>query len=454
MRRSLSADLVRTAAASLVVAALVALAMWAAFVRLEPAWADRLGLNDSIDHLQDSLVRRPDGQPLISGLSAKHQLMYRVLPQDLIYQFVDPHGAVVVSSNGDVTPLLANARDLQSGRVVSVQRDGVSLRVMAEPAGEAFPGWFIVVGRSSRFQEIARDVSSSWAQQSAVLAVVLSMAIFVVVVLVIVNRLLRRLREASAAAALIAPANLVARLDSDGVPKEVAPLIESFNAALERLEVGFRNQQEFLATAAHELKTPIALLRAQVELDGAIDRAGMLADLDHMSRHVHQLLHLAEVSDGASMSPIRTDVGAVVDDAVRALGRLMSRQGVTVKIDDGGAPALVQADASGLFILVRNLLENAVHHSPPGSVIEVKVSPDGLAVVDQGPGIPAADLPKVFKRFWRGTHRQDDGAGLGLAICHEIALAHGWEITAGNAPTGGAEFEIRFLQTTVSSPVG
>lgn len=445
MRRSLTADLVRYAAAALFLAGVIGVGLWSVFVHYEPAWAYRQGLLESIDRLQKSLTHDANGRPLITDLDQQHQMMYQVLRQDLIYQIVNGSVEVLLSSGSDPTPLLQQRAELVPGRVVNIERDGVPMHVLAEAVkGAPTNGELVVVARSKRFEQMALEVSSSRAWQSAVFATVLAMAIFAIVVIVIVNQLLRRLRETSAAAALIAPTNLAARLAVEGVPREVVPLIESFNAALERLELGFRNQQEFLATAAHELKTPIALIRAQVELDGAQDRAGILADIEHMSRHVHQLLHLAEVSDVASMAPDSIDAGAVVEDALRTLERMTASRGVTVNVDDGGMPTIIQADGGGLFILVRNLLENAVHHSPSGATITVTLSPEALIVLDEGPGIAPDDLPLLFKRFWRGAHRRDDGAGLGLAICQEIARAHGWSIVAGNRSTGGATFAVHF----------
>jgi signal transduction histidine kinase len=89
-----------------------------------------------------------------------------------------------------------------------------------------------------------------------------------------------------------------------------------------------------------------------------------------------------------------------------------------------------------LFTLLKNLLENAIQHSPPGGIVTLSVSAERLSVLDQGPGIPAEHLPLIFDRFWRGATRREEGAGLGLAICREIALAHGWHLEARNHERG------------------
>jgi len=96
-----------------------------------------------------------------------------------------------------------------------------------------------------------------------------------------------------------------------------------------------------------------------------------------------------------------------------------------------------------LFVLLKNLIENAIQHSPRGAVVTVDVRATGLSVRDEGAGIPEEHLSELFKRFWRGDARRDTGAGLGLAICHEVALAHGWSLEARNGSVG-AEFVVSF----------
>jgi two-component system sensor histidine kinase QseC len=225
------------------------------------------------------------------------------------------------------------------------------------------------------------------------------------------------------------------------MPAEVVPLIDAFNAALARVERGYQLQQEFLATAAHELKTPLTLMRGQLELDGVADRALLLKDVERMSRQVHQLLNLTECSEQHNYVFDQLDANPEVADAAVQLQRLASRRSVRIDVVRSAMPMPLQADRSALFVLLKNLLENAILHSSAGTDIRVIVGDGRILVQDQGCGIPEADLPMLFQRFWRGAHRRDEGAGLGLAICHEIALAHGWRLSARNA-FGGAEFAV------------
>jgi two-component system, OmpR family, sensor histidine kinase QseC len=204
-------------------------------------------------------------------------------------------------------------------------------------------------------------------------------------------------------------------------------------------------QQEFLATAAHELKTPLALIRAQVELMAAGKEPDMLLqDVEHMTRQVQQLLLLAEASETQNYVFAPTDVVAAAREAVDYLTRMSTARGVDLDVVVGTAdsahasnPASARneavmwdADRGALFTLLKNLLENAIQHAPEGSLVSVEIEADRLSVRDRGPGVAPHQLSRMFARFWRGAHRRDHGAGLGLAICQEIAEAHGWTLSA------------------------
>jgi signal transduction histidine kinase len=105
---------------------------------------------------------------------------------------------------------------------------------------------------------------------------------------------------------------------------------------------------------------------------------------------------------------------------------------------------LLLADSGALFVLVKNLLENALHHSPAGASAVVTVTPEQISVRDHGEGIAADHVPLLFKRFWRGPNRRDEGAGLGLSICREISHAHGWRLLVKHDQRPGAEFIVAF----------
>jgi signal transduction histidine kinase len=245
------------------------------------------------------------------------------------------------------------------------------------------------------------------------------------------------LRIASETASGITPRTLDARLDAAAQPREIRPLVEAFNQTLERLAQGLRTQQEFLASAAHELKTPLALIRAQVELGAPGEqRASVLGDIDLMGRQVQQLLMLAEVSEPQSFRIALCDPRPTFQEAFDFMTRVADRHGVFLAIRIADDVRHWRADRGALFTMLKNLLENAIQHSPSGGIVALDVTAAGFSILDEGSGVPAANLPFIFDRFWRGRDRQHSGAGLGLAICKEIAVAHGWRLSARHAGSG------------------
>jgi signal transduction histidine kinase len=146
-----------------------------------------------------------------------------------------------------------------------------------------------------------------------------------------------------------------------------------------------------------------------------------------------------------------TEVAAVAVKVVDYLRRLAERRHVYLDLCCTSAESKsVQADPAALHMLLKNVVENAIEHSPHGGVVAVMVESDQVTIRDEGPGIPEADLPHLFTRYWRGSTRQTEGAGLGLAICKEIVTAHHWHLSARNSGLG-AEFVLRFAASVHSS---
>lgn len=372
----------------------------------------------------------------------RDKTVFEALPQDFFFRVLDGGGRVLLSTDEASVALAPDGAVFDPAlRRFEVVRAGQLLHVITAATEHAGAPYYVQLARSERFQQAMLRNDLGNAKKVALLAFVLAMLVFSVVVGLTFRRVLRPLRDVSQAAARIEPGNLTARLPTAAMPNELVPLITAFNQALERIEHGYRTQQEFLATAAHELKTPLALMRGQIELDGCADRALLLKDVDHMARQVHQLLHLAEVSEPQNYVFGTVDALAVAADVAAHLERLAARRGVAIEIDSPDAVMAIRADRGALFVLLKNLLENAIYHAPDGSTVLLALGAGQLLVRDHGQGIGEADLPMLFRRFWRGAHRRDDGAGLGLAICREIAVAHGWTCEARDAGPG-AEFRL------------
>ncbi|HZM30869.1 MAG TPA: HAMP domain-containing sensor histidine kinase, partial [Acidimicrobiales bacterium] len=229
---------------------------------------------------------------------------------------------------------------------------------------------------------------------------------------------------------------------------EVWRLARTMNEMLERLQAAAGRQRRFVADASHELRSPLASLRTQLEVgrdyahrgDGGVD--DQLAEVERMERLVGDLLLLAKADERRLVVRSRPlDLRAVVlDEAERA------RAQARVRLDTAAVtPATVHGDPEGLARVVRNLLENATRYARER--VELTLAEhDGrveLSVADDGPGIPAEARERVFERFARldeGRARDAGGTGLGLAIVREVVRAHGGSVTVGG--DAGARFVV------------
>lgn len=399
-----------------------------------------LELKERVRSLANNIQFDADGKPVEPAASkADLNWMYDSLPVETAYRVLDAAGNVArISKAGEAFwPPGGSGPRLERGGFV-FERNGMALYGATEPFEHNGRQWYLQIATSERLMKLIQHkfalpyMGIGIGVFSAML--ILAFGFFAYVAL---RHALKPLHGISEAAAAISPRALHARLRTDAVPTEIAPLVDSFNKVLERLEQGYRIQQEFLATAAHELKTPLALIRAQIELMGDCDdRKSLLNDVEHMTRQVQQLLHLAEASEIQSYRFAAVDVRDVAREAADYLQRMANAAAVKLVLPEGASGVQWQADRGALFTLLKNLLENAIEHAPPGSEVRVEVALRTVSVRDFGPGVSREQLPQIFSRFWRGAHRRDRGAGLGLTICQEIALAHGWTLSAQSADPG------------------
>jgi signal transduction histidine kinase len=204
-----------------------------------------------------------------------------------------------------------------------------------------------------------------------------------------------------------------------------------------------RLQQEFTADAAHELRTPLAVLRARVDsLPEQKGLGALKADIDVMSHIVSQLLEIAELEDASLRIDDRVDLYAVAADVVSMVAGVAIGQRKEVALT--GESVLVRGNQAMIFRAIRNLVDNAIKHTQPGSEVVVDVREDGtVRVLDKGPGVPQAERALMVRRFWR-ARRDQDGAGLGLSIVSRIAELHGAKLAIDNRDGGGAVFSLSF----------
>lgn len=249
-------------------------------------------------------------------------------------------------------------------------------------------------------------------------------------------------------AAITASQDLARRVPEPGSRDEIARLARTTNETLTVLEASVERQRRFVADASHELRSPIASLRTQLEVAEAhpelLDLPGAVADTVRLQVLAADLLLLARLDAGEKPGSATVELGALVREEVSQ--RTGDRISVTVQVPEGGAFE-VNGSRGQLSRVIGNLLDNAQRHAEVG--VAVSVSADGrgvrVEVRDDGDGVPEGERERIFERFVRlddARSRDDGGAGLGLAIARDVASRHGGTLTVHRADGGGAAFRL------------
>jgi signal transduction histidine kinase len=239
--------------------------------------------------------------------------------------------------------------------------------------------------------------------------------------------------------------------------------------ALQPIRAAFTTERRFVAAASHELRTPVAIVRASAEIlererlvadDGRPLVADIVAEADRMGLLVTDLLTLASAEAGALAVERRSlELVGWLDGLSRRVESMADPAGLTVRTAwPEGRSVVVEADEDRLAQLLLILVDNAIEHSPPGGTLRLELGVGGgraaIAVSDQGTGVPEADRERIFEPFARlpGRRRTTSGSGLGLAIARQLAMRHGADLVVDDAPGGGARFTLRLpLSTTGAS---
>ncbi|MGH2470914.1 MAG: sensor histidine kinase [Candidatus Limnocylindria bacterium] len=323
---------------------------------------------------------------------------------------------------------------------------------LARAAGSGVGLGFIVVARPRAvFTDTLRALLPSLALSGLV-----ALGFALVVAVLLSRTITRPLRDLVGGVRRFAGGDYGTRVPLAG-PSEVAEMGTAFNEMASEIQRARGSEQAFLADISHELRTPLTSIQgfAQAIVDGEArgDAVSHVAEIIHrearrLVRMVEGLLQVARLESGAqTMARDEVAPSRLLEGAIAALEVQAKDAGVTFDVAGAEALPAVRGDADKLAQLFLNVLDNAVKHSPRGAVVQVRGSRDDGAVMvrvrDAGSGLPQGAQARLFQRFYRGENAQRDGAGLGLAIAHAIAQAHGGTIRASNVEGGGAEFAVR-----------
>jgi two-component system sensor histidine kinase QseC len=337
----------------------------------------------------------------------------------------------------------------EGGNVLRVHTENASGPHLAEVAGgfsnntikghrwRVFTTWdetggylIHVAERADVRDELAQDIAGNLLEP-----LLFSLPLLALLLWVAVARGLRPLGRLAAEVERRDPETL-APLDAGAAPREVLPLIERLNKLFARIESAMQKERRFTADAAHELRTPVAGIKAQAQVARAataeaerihaLDNA--ILGCDRATHLIEQLLTLARVDalDGGVAEQCR--LRDIASGEIAAIAPAALAKGVHIELPEGDEIA-VRGNPELLRILARNLIDNAVRHTPSGTTVRVNISQERgiatLSVSDDGPGIPAQEMDKVAERFYRPADTLASGSGLGLSIVKRIAEVHG-----------------------------
>lgn len=314
---------------------------------------------------------------------------------------------------------------------------------------EQHNGLAIVVRRHSSpagtLTLVAHGEQDTLSWQMALAANVVAIPIFLLLALVtlistplIVRRALVGVARIADEARRISGNSRGNRLTEAAVPVEIVPLVRAVNEALDRLDEEHERQRRFVAAAAHELRTPIAILRLKVDAAENAASRSLSIDVARLGTLAEQLLDLHRLEEGGPHEPI--DLGRLAKRVAAELAPLLIEMERSVSVSLGPQQP-VQGDPGAIERVLSNLIQNAAEHG--GRQVVVRVHGSCIDVEDNGPGIPVDDRERVFEPFHRLRPRQT-GAGLGLNLVKQVMELHGGQVTILESPSGGALIRLQF----------
>lgn len=386
-------------------------------------------------------LARRDGSTRVH-LPASLAAAYATAYDGRAYAVLDGSGRVIVASaRAPRLPAARVPRGAALARFDLPPLTGISLPVVR--GGSML--WLVVIQDQAEPGAILDDVVDAflWRYVAVLVAVLVLLPL---VNSLLIRRLVVAVQRVSRRAATIGPDSLDARLDETDLPAEVVELVHATNGLLARLQHSFAAQREFIGNVVHELRTPLAALK--IQLDRVTDddaRRVLNHSLDRVSHVVSQVRDLARLETLDAGGRRDFDLRDVARDAIAELAPEIYAAGDRIDLAVPTFAVMVTGEPTLARLALGNLLSNATRHSPSGTAITVEVATDGTArVSDSGPGIVSESRGLIARRFWRADQRRSDGAGLGLSIVQRIMAVHGGKLEILSGVERGATFAVEF----------
>jgi heavy metal sensor kinase len=368
-------------------------------------------------------------------------------------QVLDAAGEPVLAAGSLAQARLPLPRDVLRGRR--------SASFRAVNLGGEYAHFVSVLAAPEGFVQVAIDTTRyaenvGHVRQTFLIAFPLVLSLTGLVGWLLARGSLRPIAAITGTARRISASNLSERISTTGSEDELDRLAETLNAMIERIEESVARMRRFNANAAHELRTPLALVCSQIELALEKPAAGedlgrvlgdVLRRVRHLARAVDALLRLSQLEEGLDREQVeRVPIGELLETVLEFFEPMATQEG---RVLEGGPfpRAEVLGDRSWLLQLFSNLVDNAIKYCAPGDRIRIGAELRGREVLatvsDTGPGIPPEALAGIFDRFQRGAPPRDrEGFGLGLALAREIARAHGGSISVASDGRSGTTFSV------------
>ncbi|MGU3391209.1 sensor histidine kinase [Sphingomonas sp. M1A8_2b] len=402
-------------------------------------------LHSTADHYQRRLL---ENQAALVAAAPRPSMTERsnVLTDGMTVAIID-RARRVIELQGPERPWIVAAAPLD-GRRHFFRRGVIEAYSLPLAKDGREPRWIVVSQDNAAPEVITDDIVSAFLKRFALLILPIA-ALVPTIGALLTRRLTRRMEAVSATAAAIGPRTLDTRLPRGTLPSEVEPLAAATNEALDRLERGFKTQTAFAADVAHELRTPLAIIRLRADpIDDPAMKAALLESVDRAARVIGQLLALADLERPIEESGEPLDLVALAETVVANRAPVIIAGGRSIALDHD--PSEGQASLFGypgaITLALENLVDNAARHTPIGTTITVCVGPDRrLVVSDDGDGVPAGCLARLKDRFWRADGARAEGSGIGLSIVDRVARAHRGVLEVAQGRGGkGLRFEMIF----------